>query len=405
MLDTTPPPTLRDVAERAGVSVSTVNRVLADSTSAGAGSRRRVRDAIAELGYVEPAARPAHATIADVAARAGVSITTVSRVLTESGQVNDRTQRKVLAAMADLDYVANGHARALNLPGRGQVAVISASMLGPAFVGIAEGIESVVSVHGHQFVVHTAGDDGASESAHVETLRGQRAQAVVFLGGVVDDDAYRERIAGYARSLGSVGTRLVLCARPAVPGLADVASVDYDNADGTRRLTEHLLGLGHTEIAFVGGRAEQSTRLARWRGYHDAMVAAGLPDRDVPTPDWEIEDGVRGVIELWAERPVTAIVAARDLVAVGAIRELRQRGLAVPDQVSVVGFDDLPLTGDLSPSLTTARTPMREIGQAVATFAIGRATLDVDLHQRLPVELVLRESTAAPPDLVVTATR
>lgn len=393
MLDLTPPPTLRDVAERAGVSVSTVNRVLADSPLAGAASREKVRTAIAELGYVAPEARPSNPTIADVAARADVSITTVSRVMSDTGQVQRATREKVLAAIAELDFVANGHARALNRGGQGQVAVLSSSMLGPAFVGIAQGIESVVSPLGHQFVVHTTGNDPADEVAHVASLREQRARAVVFIGGVTDDEAYRERMAAHARSLATVDCRLVLCGRPPVPGLG-IPAVDYDNAGGVRSLTEDLLTQGHTRIAFIGGRQDQTTVQARLGGYREAMTAAGREPIWIGTTDWEAEDGADATRRLLDQHPdVTALVGVRDLVAVGALRELRRQGLSVPEDISVTGFDDLPLTGDLTPPLTTVRTPMRRLGEAVARYALAREITEGETT-RLQVEIMRRGSTA-----------
>lgn len=396
MLELTPPPTLRDVAERAGVSVSTVNRVLAGSPLAGTASRRKVELAIAELGFVPKQARPSNPTISDVAALAGVSVTTVSRVMSDSGQVHRETRERVLAAVRELDFVANGHARALNRSGGGQVAVLSASMLGPAFVGIAQGVESTVSPLGHQLVVHTTGDDPAHEAAHVASLREQRARAVVFIGGVVEDDDYYERMRGYARSLATVDCRIVLCGRPAVPGV-DAPVVDYDNTNGTQSLTQHLVDLGHTRIAFVGGRANQSTVLARRRGYEAAMSEAGLKPIVIHTTEWDLDDGVEGTARLLeTELGVTAIVAVRDHVAVGALRELRRRGIRVPDDVSITGFDDLPLAADLTPPLTTVRTQMQRIGETVAGYALAREA-DASAHVVLPVEILLRGSAAAPP--------
>ena len=396
MLELTPPPTLRDVAERAGVSVSTVNRVLTGSPLAGARSRARVEAAIEELGYVGQAERSGNTTITDVAERAGVSITTVSRVMSDTGQVQQSTKEKVLSAIAELDFVANGHARALNRSGSGQVAVLSPSMLGPAFVGIAQGVESVVSPLGHQLVVHTTGNDVESEAAHIATLREQRARAVIFIGGVVDDNGYRARMAEYARSLATVDCRLVLCGRPPVAGVP-AAVVDYDNTGGVRTLTEHLIQGGHTRIVFMGGTPEQSTVIARRRGYREAMAAAGLSTLELDSPDWEADDGVVLTDRLWDARDdVTAIVAVRDHVAVGALRVLRRRGLRVPDDVAVTGFDDLPLAADLTPPLSTVRTPMQLIGETVAGFALGRE-VDTSAHVVLPVEVLLRGSSEVAP--------
>lgn len=395
MIEPTPPPSLREVANYAGVSVSTVERVLSDSPLAGAASKRKVREAIEALGYVPPATRR-NPTIANVAERAGVSIATVSRVIGDSGQVQDHTRQRVLAAMAELGFVANAHARALNRSGSGQVAVLSATMLGSSFVGIAQGIESVASKHGHQFVVHTTGGNDENEAAHLASLMEQRSRAVILIGGANNSEQYRDRMAEYARQLDSVGCRLIVCGRPAVVGLPSVPSVDYDNRGGIQSLTEHLVELGHTRIAFVAG-GPPTTRTARHAGYAAAMEAAGLPEIYVDPGDWEVEAGERAVSEIWSEHGgVTAIVASRDLLAVGVIRELRRRGIAVPEQVSVTGFDDMPLTEDLTPSLTTVRPRSTEIGETVAGLALARDVAD-NTSVVVPVEVLYRSSTAPPP--------
>src|SRR5690625_1437482 len=394
MLELTPPPTLRDVADHAGVSVTTVERVLADSPLVGEASRAKVQQAITVLGY-EPDVRKGSTTIEDVAARAGVSIATVSRVMSNSAQVKESTRKKVQAALEELEYVPNAHARALSRAGSGQVAVLSASMLGAAFTGIAQSIESVVARLGHQFVVHTTGGDNQVEAAHIDSLREQRSRAVVVIGGANNDADYQARMSTYAQQLESVGCRLILCGRPPVPSLPQVPSVDYDNAQGVRGLTEHLIELGHEQIAFIAGGPE-TTRRARRAGYREAMAAAALEPIEVGDQAWEVTDGMAAARELLDRpQPVTAIVAARDLVAVGAIRELRARGLQVPRDVSVTGFDDLPLPEDLDPPLTTVRPKAKLIGEAVARLALARQ-VEPGSAVSLPVELVLRSSTAVP---------
>lgn len=392
MMELTPPATLRDVAARAGVSITTVERVLANSALVSTASRRKVREAIAELDYV-PQVKHKNPTISDVAAHAGVSIATVSRVMSRSGQVREDTRERVEAALQELQYVPNAHARALSRAGTGQVAVLSASMLGASFTGIAQSIESVVAPLGHQFVVHTTGGDPDIEEAHIESLREQRSRAVVVIGGANDDEDYRARMAGYAKSLDSVGCRLILCGRPPIPELPGVPSVDYDNALGTRTLTQQLIEQGHTRIAYVSGGPE-TTRRSRLAGYLEAMKAAGLPPVQAGGADWEIEDGAAAAGQLLqTSRPPTAIVASRDLVAVGAIRELRARGRRVPEEVSVTGFDDLPLTADLDPPLTTVRPQAELIGETVARLALARE-IDPGTAVTLPVEIITRGSTA-----------
>lgn len=395
MVELRPPATLRDVAAHAGVSITTVERALADSPLVSAASRRKIREAVAELDYM-PDVRRDTPTIEDVAKHAGVSIATVSRVLTRSGQVRASTRERVEAALAALQYVPNAHARALSRIGQGQVAVLSASMLGASFTGIAQSIESVVAPLGHQFVVHTTGGDADLEAAHIESLREQRSRAVVVIGGANDDDDYRARMGGYAQLLDSVGCRLILCGRPPVAGLPDVPSVDYDNALGIRSLTERLIELGHRRVAFISGGPE-TTRNARLAGYLQAMDAAGLDAVQAGGSSWEIEDGMAAAAQLLdGPHPVTAIVASRDLAAVGAIREIRARGLRVPDDVSVTGFDDLPLTADLDPPLTTVRPMAEMIGETVARLVLARE-VEPGTAVTLPVEIVLRASIAAAP--------
>lgn len=325
-------------------------------------------------------------TIRDVARLAGVSISTVSRVISGAGSVKPETSARITAAIRDLDFVPNAAARSLGGHTVRTTTAIADSLGIDSFMHLADGVEREVTAAGDVFsVINTRGSLDFERRA-VESVREQQSRSVIFLGSAPIDDGYQERFAYYKQILDEVGTRMVFFARPSILG---IPTIDARNEDAGALLARHLLSLGHRDLAFVGSGAG-STSLQRVAGVRAEMVRQGLdPDRlllvDGPfTPS----GGDQGTEELLnAGKRFTAMIAATDLVAVGAITALRRRGLRVPDDVSVVGVDGIELGASLSPALTTVRVPYAEFGRAVGRLALGldQPERGLDLSPRLVV--------------------
>ncbi|AUS77751.1 LacI family transcriptional regulator [Actinoalloteichus sp. AHMU CJ021] len=326
-------------------------------------------------------------TIRDVAARAGVSVATVSRILSGTYPGAAATRGKVLRAVRELDYVANANARGLAGARSRSVAIIVNSVISPHYAHVAQGVQTQAAIEGKLCIVGTTGGDPERELATVQLMREEHAECVILVGNVIADDAYRERMANYARALAAAGSQLVLCGRPALGSDVPALVVEYDNSGGAYAITSHLLSLGHRRILFLGRRDSYTTPESRVAGYR-----AALADHRVPhDPGLEVEgrmerdEGYRMIRDRLAAGPrdFTAVFAGNDLIAAGARQALRAHELRVPEDVSLVGFDDLPPSADID--LTTVHVPHEELGRTAVRMALGRP----------------RDSTAAVPGVML----
>jgi len=340
-------------------------------------------------------------TIREVAERAGVSMATVSRVLSGNHPVPPATRARVLRAARDLDYVANAHARALVGGGRKMVAVVLRQVTSPFYAQVAEGVEAEAAARGWLCLVGTTGGDPARELEFVQLMREEGARLVILVGGVVEDDAYRERVAHYAQALDSAGAKLVLCGRPAPDPHIPALVVEFDNEAGARAMTGHLLAAGHRRTVFLGGLPGNTALDARVAGYRAALAGHGLAPEAARVVDCGLGRGAghRAMTELLKEtREFTAVFAGDDMVAAGAIRAISEAGLRVPDDISVVGYNDIPLAEDLNPPLTTVHTPAEELGRAAVRIALRDPEHTSGTHHLLGTHIVVRDSVQPPPD-------
>ncbi|GAA2319692.1 LacI family DNA-binding transcriptional regulator [Glycomyces scopariae] len=341
-----------------------------------------------------PGKRP---TLADVAARAGVSAMTASRVAAGNYPVAPPTRAKVLRAMRDLDYVANAHARALGGAATGTVALVLDDATGPFFASIARGVERQAAAEGRLCLLCTTHGDPEREAAVVALLRERRAEAVILVGGAQDCATYAERMTAFAHALEQSGSRLVLCGRPSPGPGVPATVVEYDNEGGAYAMTAYLLDNGHRTIAYVGREPGLSTTDERIAGFRRAHAdhGAALDESLIRPGAFSREGGAAATAALWAERTdATAVFAATDMVAAGVLRALRERGVRVPEDVSVVGFDDIPLASDLTPALTTVRVPHEQPGREAVRRALHRGP-GVDDRVVLGTHIVVRDSAAS----------
>jgi LacI family transcriptional regulator len=341
-------------------------------------------------------------TIRAVAARAGVSAATVSRVLGGVYPVSATTRTRVLRAVRDLDYVADARAKAIAGVGTPTLGFVLDDITGPSFALMAHGVEREATRLGHLCLVCSTDGDAEHELAFIETMRAQRAAAVILVGGSADTPEYRARTGRVADALAAAGSRLVLCGRPPLDPGAPVSVVEYDNEGGAYALCAHVLSRGHRRILYLGGKPEHTTAQGRERGYLAAHRARGVePDPVLRLAgDFTRDSGYRSMrraLEVGLE--FTAVMAATDMVAAGALTALHEAGLAVPGDISLVGYDDIPFARDLHPALTTVHVPYEELGRLAVRTALEwgrkRGPEASDEHLLLGTHVVVRDSVGA----------
>jgi DNA-binding LacI/PurR family transcriptional regulator len=296
-------------------------------------------------------------TMKDVAQRAGVALSTVSYVLNGSGPVADDRRTKVLEAVRALGYLPNESARSLKRHSVATIGLVVPDLVNQYFAMIAEGVEQAASEKDVLVVFCTPEATGGGESWNSRLLRSQRLDGLIYLSGA---NTRMEPLIELTR----VGP--VVLVDEMLPGF-NLPSVVSQNRRGAREIAAHLTSLGHSRLAILGGPTELWTAEQRLSGYREAIAAAGLDPDAMPLfiGDYRMASGeylaAKALNCPAPERP-TALICANDLMAIGAIAYCRQVGLRVPEDISVVGFDDLPFASLLTPSLTTVRQPAREMG-------------------------------------------
>ncbi len=344
------------------------------------------------------------ATVTDVARVAGVSTATVSRVLNRNYPVAAATRERVEEAMRELGYVVNAHARALaGVSGR-TVGIIVNELIDPFYAYIARGVEREASLGGRLCLVCCAQGDPKRELAFIELMHERRADAVIVVGGSVADRTYTAELARRAQELDASGSKLVLCGRPALGEQALSAAVEYDNEGGAFAVTDHLLTQGHERILYLGGAPGLSTSRDRLAGYRRALHQRGIA-RDPELEQLESFSrafGHRRTAELLKDGPdFTAVFAANDNVATGVAQALEEAGVRVPQDMSLVGYDDIPVAQQLRPRLTTVHIPLEEMGRQAVRLAVSSDDEDNWREPttgviRLGTHLVVRDSVAPP---------
>lgn len=332
---------------------------------------------------------PGRATIADVAARSGVSTATVSRVLSGAVPAAPETRDRVLAAAQELDYRPSGVARALKRAETRTIGLLISDIGNPFFPQIVRSVEDEAHARGYGVVLCNAGDEPERELAYLDLLLERRVDGLI----VASSRATRR----HAQLLAAVPMPVVLVNSDA-PG-SELPSIGTSHRHGARMATEHLLELGHCRIAHISAPSDHAAAAKMRRaGVADALRDAGLDPTDllVVEGDGHVDGGARGAELILAEpRPPSAIVAYNDLTAIGALRAVRRAGMTVPGDVSIVGFDDIEMAAWTDPPLTTIRQPTDALGrwavEHLAT-ALQGGSLGADRVTLFP-SLVVREST------------
>ena len=337
------------------------------------------------------------ATLTDVARLAGVSSNTVSRVVHARGPISEDTRRKVSKAITDLGYVANSAARSLRGGKTNVLGLVIQDLSNQYFAGIVHGASEAIRSSGYDLMLYTSSNDPIKERERVVALSSGLSDGLLIVaphGSLSSLDlAERSRVPVILINYWDPTTQL--------------ARVNADNYWGARQATEYLLGQGHRRIGFITGRPDHSSAperpdgLERFRAFQDALERGGVAlDRRLVVPGGlhQPQGRAAGHELLEVPDPPTAIFAANDFCAFGVIEAVRERGLRVPEDVSVVGFDDVPMASQVHPPLTTVRHPLHDLGQTAVQRLIrliGGNTLE-HLEVVLPSSLVVRGSTAPP---------
>ena len=328
------------------------------------------------------------ATIADVARRAGVSTATVSRALAMPGKVAAATRDAILAAVKETSYTPNIAARNLRTNRTRTVLAILPDVTNIFFSRILRGIEHVLAQRGYSLIIADTANDPAKEQRYDEFLNAGGVDGALLLNG-------RALTAQVQGRLAAVG----LCERIPATGLPHAGT---DNRAAAKAMTKYLINLGHLRIGYLRGPARNVLEHERFNGFADALRESGIgmqPALAQPG-DFSIEAG-EAAAEYFAmmAKPPDAIFACNDAMAMGVIRGLTAKGLRVPADISVAGFDDIEFAAAYTPSLTTMRQQRAEIGAAATEMLLdmieGKPLRQLEIL--LPAELVIRESTAPKP--------
>lgn len=334
--------------------------------------------------------RAAPSTMADVAAAAGVSTASVSRVLNAPDKVSRELRARVEAAVEKLAYVRHGSARALAARKFQTVGAVVPTLGVATFATGIDALQTRLESQGFSLLVACAHYEPEVETRQIRMLLERGIDGLMLVGHQRRSDIYRQ--------LDDTGVPYVCTYTISKRGLC----VGYDNAAAHRKMIEYLVQLGHQRFGVITTPTNNNDRIAgRFAGAVSAIADAGLPTPEIVEAPYAIGEGraaLRGIVQRAPD--VTAVVCTTDLHAIGAVSEARALGLAVPSRLSITGFDDLDIVAEIDPPLTTVHVPSRDIGERVADMLIatisGRPTAPI---VELSANIVVRGSTARAPAL------
>ena len=331
------------------------------------------------------------ATIHDVASRAGVSTATVSRALASPDLVSDTTRARVLAAVKATGYTPNVAARTLRARRSMMVLVMVPSITNAFFAEVLRGIDDELVASGYGIMIANLDNKAEREPRYVELAFAGQVDAVLLMSGRIPH--------GNGKVMTEAGVPIATICVSVGGGLA---SIMVNDQAGSRRVVDHLVGLGHKTFGYVSGPAGNQNEIGRWEGFCQGLAAAGFDATKVPywPGDFSIAAGVaagRAFLALPRPERPSAVYAVSDTMAIGFMKTVIDGGVGVPDDVSVVGFDGIEFAEFVTPTLTTIQQPRREIGR------MGARTLLTALNEQstprsvlLDAPLIIRDSTAPP---------
>ncbi|MEO7125563.1 MAG: LacI family DNA-binding transcriptional regulator [Nakamurella sp.] len=335
----------------------------------------------------------------DVARLAGVHTATASRALNPATRdlVRGKTAARVIEAAVSLGYVANPIARGLKTSRSSSIGVVIPDLTNALFPPIMRGIDAVLEPIGYCALLVNTDNDKDREAKQVAFLRARQVEGLI-VGTALLNDAALEKLAEENFPVVLINRRTESSILPTVAG---------DNSAGMSLVVDHLVGLGHRRIACLAGPQTTWTGQVRLRAYRNALQDHNIPyDEELVafTARFDEVEGARAARELLDRGvPFTAIAAGNDVHALGCYDAFAERGIQCPDDISLIGFNDMPIVDKLSPALTTVHIPQFEVGREAARMLLDRINAASAVPAKsvlLPVELVVRESTAPPKNLV-----
>ncbi|GAB3264693.1 LacI family DNA-binding transcriptional regulator [Chitinimonas naiadis] len=327
---------------------------------------------------------PATSTLHEVARIAGVSPSTVSRILNGTARVSDDKRKAVEAAIANLNYKPNLLAQGLKKGRAMTIGILTQDLASPYFTEALMGVEAALTGTGYAPLIVSGHWHADEEAERVELLIARRVDGIVILSGSLSD----KRINEFAMRLPIVATGRRIDA-------GNARGIALNQLDGARMATEYLLEQGHRQIAFIAGPPDHDDARARLAGYRAALDVAGIHfDPNLVAQGNFLESG--GLLALndllETRQRFTAIFCANDQTAYGARLALYRRGIRVPDDISIVGFDDLPYSNYTTPPLTTVKQPIYEVGKRAVQAVLQMVNDEPALIMPPTLELVVRES-------------
>lgn len=324
-------------------------------------------------------------TLKDIAEKLNMSVATVSRAVNNKEYVKEETRQRVLEALEEYNYVPNEVARSLKLQSTKTIAVILPDICEAFFGEIIKGIDQIVSPKGYTIIVADTNENKENEEKYLALLQQKRIDALVF--ATVD--------------LSGCNVKKYLPSLPVIfidniPELEGVDSVTIDNVQASSMAVDYLVGQGHDRIAAIIGSVKETTGYARREGYLTALGRHGIPvdEHLIQYGNYKENDGFRcmeKLIQNIGEHPFTSVYVTSEKMTFGAIKALREYGLRVPEDISLVGFDVQDKAQLISPSITTIRQPENLIGSRVGELLLRRLE-EKEEEQRVPQQILLRPS-------------
>lgn len=329
-------------------------------------------------------------TIKDIARSAGVSHTTVSRALRGDPRIASDTTERILQLATEMGYVPNSIAQSLGAQRTFTIGMLVTTVADPVVMDFVEGAEGIAQEQGYSIFISTSRNDPVRELNIVETFQRRRVDGVIVVASRTSD---KQRL-----HFEQMQVPVVLLDSEEVVG--NRPSVNVDNVGGAMLAVDHLLQLGHRRIGYIGATDRPSTNVKRMSGYSQTLAQAHLS----PDPAWivnpvavdDVERGQLGLEHCLAVG-VTAIFCYNDQIAIGVLNTCYHKNILVPQQISVVGYDDIRAASYVNPPLTTVRQPLQEMGEQAMKMLLDLIDKRSVQNEILDCELILRASVAPPP--------
>lgn len=325
-------------------------------------------------------------SIKDIAEAAGVSHSTVSRAIHGTGRMSEATRTRILMLAEEMGYTPDALARSLVRGQTSTIGVVVTTIADPFVVQIVSGIEDLAQEAGYSVFLSSSHMDPDREIAVVEVFRQRRVDAVIVSASRVGSL--------YSDSLQRFGVPIVLINNQAEGEY--LYSVSADDVAGAHMAVDHLLEQGHRRIAYIGSSSRPISTERRLTGYHQALAAYGvepMPELEVsPQAESDLEVGRRGLVELLPHEPA-AIFSYNDVTAIGVMLEARERQIDIPEHLSLIGFDDIETARFVTPPLTTILQPREAMGRASMEMVLALLEGEEVSDRILPCKLIVRQST------------